>query len=339
MRRLLAIIVLLGPACCGTPVLADDSELDQALALIEQHELSLGATRIAVSENSRVHYKGAEHTQSVTLRMAKSSGKFRTEVDRFQGREGGPSLLAFDGTRIYSYSPATFIGSVASTPPQDPLTYNAQVYLRKEGLLAQIKAARKQLHWAWSEETGERLMVLTWSDRGGEESAEMRLNPKADFQPRLIRRSYKYPRPDAYGKVSSVSQIVVSDYREVGGQYFPSKWVRTNDIGFANGKTTHNIAHVELASIETKATIPDDEFVIKFPPGARIHDADKHKIFLVESGGNWKEIPNGDETAPEFNPTPWWARPWVLWPAALSISAVAMWAAWRQFQAGISKKP
>lgn len=334
-RRWTSVAILIG--CCGlwpsgaSPCRAEDPGLDEVLVLLERQELLLLKARIRFSERTKLTVKGSPVEQTIVSRTASQGAKLRSEMEFKTSKATVHSIDAFDGERHYAYKSGPNKGTVAS---QGAITsnYSQHIYNAKTGLATELRAVRDTIKSRWVDLAGERLLLLEWTDPADKFDNLAWLNPKAEYQPRLIQRKTKFAAPRSNGTTGMTIRTQVKDYVQDHGAYFPSKVDRTLEIAEAGGKIRRDEMNFELLEIESDVAVPDAEFVLKYPPGARIFDADSRLHYVVGEDGNWERSRSPVEEMAELSTVPWWANRWLLWPIVLVLSAIAAFAAWRQFR-------
>ncbi|MCC7419558.1 MAG: hypothetical protein IT428_04715 [Planctomycetaceae bacterium] len=337
MRRLLipriALLSLLGVTLSAGEFAAasDDVRLDDVIALLERQETLLTRARLHFTEQSRMLVKGKLVEQTVTTRTASQGAKLRSEMEMITARGKVTSIDAFDNERHQTHKPNINRGTVSSEGAVTS-NYLHHIYNAKTGLATELKKVRASLASKWVEVAGERLLLVEWNDAASRFDNQAWLNPKAGFQPRLVVRKTRFAAPREGGTTGMKIVTAVKAYRQDHGAWFPSSVARNLEITYVSGKPRHDEMNFELLEAQTDVDVPDEEFVIRYPPGTRLFDADARLHYIVGADGQWERTESPLATTAAITIQPWWSERWILWSIVATVSSVACYAAWRQFR-------
>lgn len=324
-------LLTLGLAAAEFAAAADDVRLDDVIALLERQETLLTRARLRFTEQSKLMVKGKLVDQTITTRTASQGAKLRSEIEMKTPRGLVTSVDTFDNERHYGHKPKIKRGTVSS---EGAITSNYlhHIYNAKTGLATELKKVRSSLVTKWVEVEGERLLLVEWNDAAAQFDNQAWLNPKAGFQPRMIVRKTRFASPREGGTTGMKIVTAVKAYLSDHGAWFPSSVARNLEITYVSGQPRHDVMNFELLEAETDVAVPDEEFVISFPPGTRLFDADSRLHYVVDANGKWERTASPLAATETPTTQPWWSERWILWSIVAAVSTVACYAAWRQFR-------
>lgn len=310
---------------------ADEVPLDDVIALLERQEALLMRARLRFTEQARMMMNGKLVEQTTTTRTASQGVKLRSEMQMTTSRGLVTSIDAFDNERHWTHKPTMKRGTVSSEGAVTS-NYLHHIYNAKTGLATELKKVRSGIASKWVDVSGERLLHVEWNDAASRFDNQAWLNPKAGFQPRMLVRKTRFAAPREGGTTGMKIVTTVTSYLQDHDAWFPSSVARNLEITYLSGKPRHDEMKFELLEAQTDVDVPDDEFVITYPPGTQLFDADSRLHYVVDANGKWDRTASPLPEQASITTQPWWSERWVLWSIVAAVSSVACYAAWRQFR-------